>query len=289
MGIKAVAELELISQIIQENLQVVQKDLVDAQNGGRDDGAVAGSALDALQLGQSLPTTPTNEPSSEEKVAKSMAINETKLLSGEGCVECLNKGNRYCFLRFVKKENASAAKNVTQVGGANNMTSISYPRNLSGLPVSTGNGKCCYSDDIFTPGCDPIGIKEWEKDARFKSFNIQLVCAQGQDPSSPSLSMPKSYRESRDGQPIVVNSSQPYEMCPHYPEQCDSRDTLKANSYSSMRIKQSEMAEAEYYPNDPYRVNVSDDQQWKQVKIDSRNGTVCSYKFEYPRSESNIY
>lgn len=78
-------------------------------------------------------------------------------------------------------------------------------------------------------------------------------------------------------------------MCPHFTDQCDARGTLGANSYSSVRRKDTEMAEAKYYLNDPYRVNVSDDEEWKQVHINSQNGTVCSYKFEYSKADSNIY
>lgn len=62
------------------------------------------------------------------------------------------------------------------------------PRDLSGLPVSSGNGKCCNVDDLWTPGCDPIGIKEWEKDPRFKDYGIKLVCTH-------------AYDDSRDAQP----------------------------------------------------------------------------------------
>lgn len=78
-------------------------------------------------------------------------------------------------------------------------------------------------------------------------------------------------------------------MCPHYSEQCDARDTLGANTYSSMRRKDNDKARALYYPNDPFRVNVSDDQEWRQVHINSKNGTVCSYKFENAGADSNIY
>lgn len=27
---------------------------------------------------------------------------------------------------------------------------------LKAVPVTTGNGRCCATDDFKTPGCDPI-------------------------------------------------------------------------------------------------------------------------------------
>lgn len=113
-----------------------------------------------------LDQTGTKEADTGAKAAKEYAVNETNKLKGQGCVDCLNKGNRYCFVKFVKKENATGNGSTTH--GKGNVSEESYPTNLTGLPVSTGNGKCCYVDDVFSPGCDPIGIKEWEKDARFK-------------------------------------------------------------------------------------------------------------------------
>lgn len=78
-------------------------------------------------------------------------------------------------------------------------------------------------------------------------------------------------------------------MCPHYSDQCDAKNTLLSNSYGSERTETAEIARAEYFTNAPYKVNLTDNENWKHLEINSNNGTVCSYKFQYPHSHTNIY
>lgn len=134
-------------------------------------------------------------------------------------------------------------------------------RLLQDLPVSSGNGKCCYIDDLFSPGCDAVGIKSYQSNPKYKDYNIQLVCSHNQDPSVSAD--PNTYRESLDEQPVVEGSSEPYEMCPHYADQCDARDALLGNSYGSKRSAAQDAAEAEFFSNGPQRVNISDDEEWQ--------------------------
>ena len=41
--------------------------------------------------------------------------------------------------------------------------------------------------------------------------------------------------------------------------------------------------------NEPYRVNLTDDGEWYKMNVNSKNGTVCSYKLQYPNRQTNIY
>ena len=41
--------------------------------------------------------------------------------------------------------------------------------------------------------------------------------------------------------------------------------------------------------NEPYRVNLTDNDAWKSLAIKSVNGTVCSYKFQNFESNYNVY
>lgn len=45
---------------------------------------------------------------------KETASNETRYLEGQGCVQCLNGGNRYCFVKFSLKDEL--------LGGASNQS-----------------------------------------------------------------------------------------------------------------------------------------------------------------------
>ena len=90
-------------------------------------------------------------------------------------------------------------------------------------------------------------------------------------------------------QPITAGSSQPYELCPHIPSQCDAKDTILANTYSSKQQKEKDIEKTNYFTNQPYRVNLTDNAVWSKLKINSTKGTVCSYKFDYQDSMENIY
>lgn len=95
-SIKAVAELEVISEVLQTNLIGLEKDLKKMKN--EHNTMVAGDQM-AVQLNQ---TSVMEDDTSIESIKK-YAQNETNKLKAQGCVGCLNKGNKYCFLRFNKR------------------------------------------------------------------------------------------------------------------------------------------------------------------------------------------
>lgn len=124
--------------------------------------------------------------------------------------------------------------------------------------MTSGNGKCCRAGDLSSSGCDPLSIKQYEKLSKYKDYKLQLVCS--------ALNMTDAvYRESPSEQPIAAGSSQPYEMCPHQPQQCDAKGTLDMNYYSQRQSKLVDTEkELKYYINEPYRVNLTqnDGSEW---------------------------
>ena len=78
-------------------------------------------------------------------------------------------------------------------------------------------------------------------------------------------------------------------MCPHIPKQCDAKDTILANYYKTRSLKEKEIEHINYFSNEPYKVNLTDNGEWEKIDINSVDGTVCSYKFHYQNSESNVY
>ena len=73
-----------------------------------------------------------------------------------------------------------------------------------------------------------MGIKEYAQDEQYKDYNINLACSYQPEDSLDD----QYYNNIAFKQPVVKNSGMPYEMCPHYPEQCDADSYLLNNIYS---------------------------------------------------------
>lgn len=78
-------------------------------------------------------------------------------------------------------------------------------------------------------------------------------------------------------------------MCPHIPSQCDAKDTILSNTYNNFVTKEKEIEHINYFTNQPYRVSLSDNGEWKKININSVDGTVCSYEFNHVQSANNVY
>lgn len=46
---------------------------------------------------------------------------------------------------------------------------------------------------------------------------------------------------------------------------------------------------SKYNVNKPLDILLSDDAKWIEVNVDSKNSTVCSYRFQNENSVSNVY
>lgn len=120
----------------------------------------------------------------------------TQAIASQPCSKCISDGNRYCFVKFIQKS----------------VEMTNYR-----IPVTSGNGKCCSSGDHATPGCSQQSLDHFSEDPTYANYTLELVCTQG----IQNRTMGNTY-EAFNKQPIVANSSVPYEQCPHVPEQCDA-------------------------------------------------------------------
>lgn len=119
-----------------------------------------------------------------------------------GCGQCIRDQSRYCFVQLTNKEQGS-------------------------IPVTTGQGKCCGANDFSSPGCDPIGVQSFQSDEKYKDYNINLVCSKRQDTSES-----RQYWGTPKDQPVVFDSSEPYEFCPHFADQCGGSNIIIGNNYT---------------------------------------------------------
>jgi len=109
----------------------------------------------------------SNTATDKGDTLKQHATDQTKKIGSQSCVQCLNSGNRFCFIQFSKRD-------LTQGKMANTgkQPAPDHVQELASMPVSSGNGKCCYRDDLFSPGCDPVGIKSYQADSKYKDYTI---------------------------------------------------------------------------------------------------------------------
>ena len=88
---------------------------------------------------------------------------------------------------------------------------------------------------------------------------------------------------------MVTDSSFAYESCPHFYDQCDSGSVLKKNVWGNLSAELSDIEQSQFHINKPLDILVSDDSSWVGLNVDSKNSTVCSYRFVNDNSVSNVY
>ena len=136
-------------------------------------------------------------------------------------------------------------------------------------------------DDFQSDGCDPIGVHEQKVDGQ----TVELVCG-----ASPlTIDIDKTYTGVGGAQPVVTDSSFAYESCPHFSDQCDSNNVLKGNVWGNLSAEIKDVEQSQYNINKPLDILLSDDASWVGINVDSKNSTICSYKFQNDNSKSNVY
>ena len=62
---------------------------------------------------------------------------------------------------------------------------------------------------------------------------------------------------------MVLDSSEPFEKCPHIASQCGGNEIIIGNNYTEAAGLVRDLESSEYNLNQPYKINLNDDANWR--------------------------